>query len=917
MTRKKAYISAIIALVLISLFGNCDEKVDTEADPVFSAIPPAPSLILTTSDIVSLTSRIHEGGAAWNNIKCTNQFQTADALFCDIHTLLSKQDKLRAAIRNKSFALAFYNTGNRISALAAIYACKNAGQALFESINQLSKEYELKITGTKYEDVSVYCAKANSIKRPIYFSFFKNFILLSYNDIYIQNAIRQLKGKENIANTKPLDQIITYKDNDADANVIINYAKFYETIGTILNSNKKSITKKIGKFAEWSVLDLSAHNQSVTLTGFSSAKEKSGAYVNIFSKQDPVSNRFEDYIPSKTIQFASIGISDIEKFKSSYKQYLDLSDHKNDYDAQDNINCKKYKINFEQEIYRIIANRITEFTTDYSIATRANDNYIIAETDDEELAKKTLLGIINQFKHNNNKTDADVSATIMSQNNNRFTVYYFPIKNMFATYFGEVFGTMDYSYMTIYDSKLIFAQNVNAIKEYINSMENGKTLSNNTYYQEFKELINGKSNIFYYTDLVYNKNSIADLLNQTYKNEYTKNYEQLKNFRSTALQISRIGERYYTNIVIKHSDKVEAERLINWKTELDSNATIKPQIVKNFETGENNILVQDESRKIHLIDKNGIRLWKKQLPEIIVGKVYEVDIYHNGKIQYLFGTENFIHCIDKNGNYVDNYPLEIKGGISSEITVYDYENDGNYRIFVPCNNKRLYLYTKNGTPLNTWTPVETMDKIITPVQYLRFKDNEYLVFADNLKTYILNRKGEPKVVPTKNFPKAPKSRYYIEAADDGINHRFVTTNAAGELEYINNDGSSETKKIKSYSINHNFLIDDINGDGLNEYLFTENNTIEIFDHRFQKIGDYFTDSEITGKPIVFKFGGNNNKIGITCANTGKAYLLDCKCKPIDGFPINGITEFSITKFDKDYSLIIGNKDKYLYNYKIK
>ena len=917
MTKESAYISAIITALLLTLCGSCKEDVEAAADNVFSAIPYDPSLIITTSDIVSLSNRIKEGGAAWNDIKCTSQFQTADALFNDINTLLSKEDNLRAVIRNKSFAIAFYNMGNRISGLAAIYAGKNAGKILFESINNLSKEYDLKISGAKYEDVSIYCAKSSNLKRSIYFTFFKNFILLSYSDIYIQNSIRQLKGNESIVNIKPLNKIITYKDNDADANIIINYAKFYETIGSILNSNKKSISKKIGRFAEWSVLDVSAHNQSVTLTGFSSAKEKSGAYVNIFNKQDPVSNRFEDYIPSKTIQFASIGISDIEKFKTSYKQYLELSEHKNDYDAQDNTNCKKYKINFEQEIYKIISRRITEFTTDYSIATRANDNYIIAETDDEELAKKTLLGIVSKFQQNNHKSDSEIATAIISQNNKKYIVYYFPIKNLFATYFGEIFGTMDYSYMTIYDSKLIFAQNVNAIKEYINAMETGKTLSSNSYYQEFSELVNGKSNIFYYTDLAYNKNTIADLLNQTYKNEYVKNYQQLKNFRSTALQVSRIDERYYTNIVMKYSDVVETERLINWKTELDSTAIIKPQIVKNFETGENNILIQDESRKIHLIDKNGIRLWKKQLPEVIVGKVHEVDIYHNGKIQFMFGTENFIHCIDKNGNYVENYPLEIKGGISSEISVFDYENDGNYRIFVPCNNKKLYLYNKKGTPLNTWTPVETIEKIITPVQYLRYKDNEYLVFADNLKTYILNRKGEPKVVPTKNFPKAPKTKYYIEGSDDGVNLRFITTNAAGEIEYINNDGSSETKKIKSFSINHNFIMEDINGDGRKEYIFTENNTIEIYDDRFQKIGDYFTDGEITGNPIIFKFGGNNNKIGITCANTDKAYLLDNKCKPIDGFPINGITDISITKFGREYCLIIGNKDKYLYNYTIK
>ena len=145
-------------------------------------------------------------------------------------------------------------------------------------------------------------------------------------------------------------------------------------------------------------------------------------------------------------------------------------------------------MNLEENIYKIVYKRITEFTTDYSIAVRANDNYIIAETDDEDLAQKTILQIVNQYKQKNNKKDTEIAYSIVSQNKNKIPAYFFPIKNLFATYFGEIFGTMDYSYVAFYDSKLIFTQNLNAIKEYVNAIEGGKTLDKNSYYKEFKKL---------------------------------------------------------------------------------------------------------------------------------------------------------------------------------------------------------------------------------------------------------------------------------------------------------------------------------------------------------------------------------------------------------------------------------------------
>ena len=918
MTKLIKYITILLATIAVmsSCWGEDDEN--HSADPVFKAIPPDASFIFVANDLVSLAQKIQSDNPLWNDLKSIKQIQSADKIISDISDILAKEDKLRADIRSKKCAISFHNNGHKINAIIAMLVGKQAAQTIINTIQKITQENDTKIQFSTHEEVKIGSIPLKRKQDILYFAYYKGFMLFSYSDIHIQNAIRQLKNDNNIADLKPLNQIIALKGNDVDVNIIINYERFYEIIGPQFNSAKRSVTKRVSKFADWSVLDISAQEHSATLSGYSSAIEKSGAFINIFNGQSPVSNSFEEYIPGKTIQFASIGISDMVVFKNNYKTYLNASNKKSDYDQIDNTNRKQYKVNLEENIYQIIYKRITEFTTDYSIAVRANDNYIIAETDDEDLAKKTILQIVNQYKQKNNKKDNEIAYTIVSQNKNKIPAYFFPIKNLFATYFGEIFGTMDYSYVAFYDSKLIFTQNLNAIKEYVNAIESGKTLDNNSYYKEFKKFTNSESNIFYYTDLTYNKNSIAEILNNENKNEYLKNFGKLKNFRSAAIQVSKTNNKFYTYSVVNYSDVIEAERLIKWKTPLDSTAIIKPQIVRNFETGENNILIQDDSKKIYLINKDGKKLWKKQLPEDIVGQIYQIDYYRNGKIQYLFATETSLHCIDKNGNYVENYPIEIKEGISSEISVYDYENDGNYRIFIPCNNKKLYLYTKEGTPLDTWTPVETKEKIITQVQYLKYNDNEYLVFADNLKTYILNRRGEPRIVPTRNFPKAPKTRFYIEASGNVYNVRFVTTNSAGEIEYINMDGSSETKKIKSYSINHNFVMEDINGDGLCEYIFTDNNCLEIFNHKYEKIGDCFFDGDVSGKPIIFKFGNNSTKIGITCKDSDKAYLLNNKAQIQKDFPINGITEFSITKFGNadNFNLIIGGKDNYLYNYTI-
>lgn len=922
----KAYIAAILAAItFICAVGSCDEDTigSSKPDPIFVAIPTDAAMILVTGDIVKTVQKLKsENNIIWNDLKRIRQIAEADKIITCINDIINKDEGLRGSIRNRKFAISFHNNGHKTNAVAAILIDKKGAGSVAQSVDRICKEYKYTRKDGEYDKTKFYklIPQENGKKETIYFSYNskRNIMVFSFSEILIQNAIRQINSGKNLNDEKPLNQIITLKGNDADANLIINYPKLYTIIDSELNAVKKSATNRFAEFAQWSVLDLNVEDNSIICAGYSCIKDKAGAYVNIFNKQEPVSNNFVEYIPDKTIIYSSIGISDMTEFQNSYKTYLEQNGKKGQYDSQNNTNKKKYNINLDETIYKIFANRITEFTTDYSIAVRANDNYIITETKDKDLAEKTLRHIVEQYRKNTDKKDTDLSLTISSQANNKYTVYFFPIKNLFATYFGDMFGSMDYSYYTFFDNKIIFAQNSNAIREYVNAMELGKTLERNSYYKEFNNVVTPESNIFYYIDLAFNKSQIAELLNERNKNEYNNNYSKLKNFRSGAFQISHTGNRLYTNAVIKYYDKIESERLIKWKTPLDSNAIIKPQIVKNFENGENTIIVQDETNKLYFINKNGKTLWKKQLPEPIVGQVYEIDYYHNGKIQYLCATKSHLYCIDKNGNFVENYPIEIKEGISSEISLYDYENDGNYRIFVPCNNKKLYLYTKEGKPLDTWNPFETKEKIITPVYYLKNNETEYLVFADNLKTYILNRRGEPRIVPTKNFPKAPNTKYYLDNSGGEYNIKFITTNSAGDIEYINFDGSPGTKTIKNYSINHNFVYEDINNDGKNEYIFTDDNILEIFNSRFEKIGNFVSDGKISGKPIIFRFGGNNTKIGIVCKESRKAYLLNNDASLRQGFPIEGITDFSITRFDNSgtFNLIIGGNDNYLYNYTI-
>src|SRR5207248_1050109 len=100
-------------------------------------------------------------------------------------------------------------------------------------------------------------------------------------------------------------------------------------------------------------------------------------------------------------------------------------------------------------------------------------------------------------------------------------------------------------------------------------------------------------------------------------------------FQSFAMQISPTDDSkmFYNNIVLTQAQKAAKKEEINqlWAAKLDTSVSMEPFLVINHQTKANEIMVQDDSKNLYLIDNSGEILWKKKLTERIKGKIYQVD----------------------------------------------------------------------------------------------------------------------------------------------------------------------------------------------------------------------------------------------------------------------------------------------------
>ena len=191
-----------------------------------------------------------------------------------------------------------------------------------------------------------------------------------------------------------------------------------------------------------------------------------------------------------------------------------------------------------------------------------------------------------------------------------------------------------------------------------------------------------------------------------------------------------------------------------------------------------------------------------------------------------------------------------------------------------------------------------------------------LVFGDKTKIYILNRKGEKRINPTTNYPKANNSKIFFQPAINEHDAKFISSNPEGKIINIYLDGRATITSIKNVSENHFFEYYDINADGKKDYIFLAKNILEVYSQDKKKLFSVNFEKEITKPPIIFEFSTNNVKIGIVSQDENKIYLINNDGTIHKNFPIKASTAFSIGLLNKNnkFNIITGFKNKILYNY---
>lgn len=924
MIRKILVFGSIILLAALLIFAFLFlRRKSTSATNPLKSVPEDAALIFQINNFRDFASNLMVKNKIWQDLEFIASFDDLKREVFYIDSLAEKDPRLGEALYgNEIFISAHFIGGRKVEYLFIVSghngeADRNIIGALSNVIQQNIRQSERKYEGEQI--FKVITGQGEKREEIIYLSLVEGNLLVSRSIILIENAIRQYGLPGSITDDPEFKNIATTAGKNKDANLYIDFTKLPGLLSILANDKYASKFREYRNFAGWAEFDLNLTANLLMLNGFISGHE-TGDFIGLFENCDPVKISVDKILPASVSAFITVGGSDIQLLYNNLKAYLTGINKHTERDSRlKNIEAE-YGIRLDDRFLSIASNEITLAHGGFN--ERGMDipaRYILVKCKSQSQAEEVLDEIVATIcskKGIPKETNREIYSI---DSDTRFTLTKLPLENITGILFGDLFGLKGDYYYTILGNYVIFSDSKEAMGHFLYSNVLSKSLSTNAGFKKFSSNIDQESNFLFYTNLSRSSVVFKDYLNREILDTWEENFEKFQKIQSLGFQLTKVSNRCYGNLLVQYLDAYKGKPQTIWESLLDTSFTGKPQLVENHYTRQKEIFLQDKDNTIYLINKAGRILWKQAITEPINSEIMQLDYFKNGKLQLIFSTENFLHIIDRNGNYVERYPIRLREKASAGMALFDYEGNKDYRIFIPCIDKNVYAYSKDGSIISGWDYKGSENIVRNPVNHFRVEGKDFIVFGDELKTYILDRKGSVRIQVSKLVTKSKNNNYYLENLGTLEKSRIVTTDTSGKILSILFDGNINSMDIGDFSADHFFDFKDVNADGRKDYIILDREKLIVTDQDKSRILDFNFPNELHHRPIYFRFSYDDRKLGFVDRKDAKIYLINNNGSLYKGFPLDGITQFSIGYLEspaEEFNLIVGGSNNFLYNYSV-
>lgn len=907
---------AVVAAAFYFFFRSFKDHHDGGAGDVLNAVPQSAAAVFETTEGMEIPRRLSADNAIYAELKTTDLFFRMDALLGSLDSAIARTLELREISGRGKASLSVHDMGGGTHDYLLVFTVtQDHGQdRVAAAMRALFRPAEAPST-RQYDGLTVYQCRPRFFDQNVHYYIHDGLVGVSFSPVLIEESIRALLQAGSVMEDPDFRTVRNTRSRNAKGELYVKYDNLARVLRPFVSSEGSRAGFFGRDFAKWSALDFNTKSNAVRLNGFVLAADSSDAWLNTFRNSKPVSVDLANYMPSNTAYFVFYGFGDYAGYRARADELLRRSNRSYSVAQRKSRYEEMCRCDMEEYATGWIGSQAAMFIVE-PMSSAYDQNRIAAF---KALDGSDAMARLRELQSKLQEVSGQAGEELEYRDH---PIFRLDVGEYYGDLFAGTFSGLENPYVVRVDDVIFMAQSPNSLRVLINAIDARRTLAGDRSFRDLASELSSQTNFMIYSSLSRSPSIYENILAAEHAKTLGSHKPLLRKFQAFVYQANyHKGDLYYNQAFLRYHPGYSPETNALWEARLNAPVAYPPTFFTNHYTGNFDIVVQDSTGRLYMLNNEGSVLWDRKLSDAIRGDVHRVDVFKNDKYQMLFSTDEHLYLIDRLGRDVSGFPVKLPARATAPVAVADYDRSRDYRFFIPVEGGGILCFDNRGERVKGWE-YEPRAQVKTRIRHIRIGRKDYLfALTDRGKVLLLDRRGSPRhevEATAENFMNrrgTDEGRVSIQEGEDISSSALLYCDSLGSAYRLVFDGRLEKLPLTTDPILE-YDVQGEEGEQPGGVVILSDSRLYYFDTGANPV--FETRLEGKGYAYAKLFDLQETAVGVTRPDGDRIFLYDDRGNLRPGFPLFGATEFDVGDMDGDgyYNLVVAGRDGFVYAYTI-
>lgn len=694
----------------------------------WNLMPQSPVCILETSDLSGMYQKITQQ-AFWKNLQSVPFIAaTSDKMYQ--FQELAGQEALTHFLNNRKITTSIHFTSKENIDFVFFVPIDLTEEEIFYKnwINTLKGDPMYEFHTRMFRNVPIKEVLYKDWEGRFSYLMYKDFFIGSYSPVLIEDVVRKIDQREKaflFPQQRLLDAMaLSNTSIHENFTLYLNHQKLGDFFNLATKKEIKSFFQPLNKLATHALMNLTWAEQQPSLRGTTFASSYNQSYfLNVFHQQTPKQFSVQQYIPNNTALCYAFSYDQPALWGKAIQEYCERTTP--GFLREQELIKEEYTFNF-QDFYAQLEGEMALCILESTNAHYANKLLFLKAQD------------IHQLNHTlqefSKKTATDKGLKNIHQHHIGHLITHVSFDDFPEKVFGHLFQGFQESYFTVLGEYIVWSNHARPLKKLLDDVNTKNVWVKKSTIQ--KNIL-PVANVTFWVNIPKSWNLLYENSSQEWKYLLDTYEKQFKNFDWFSFQFTQNQESSFQS-AFNFDYRPKKPRSSSPKTTeilteqaFPTPVYTSPYLVKNHNDNSDEVLIQDYSHRLYLLNQDGKPLWKRPGGSPMRSAPTQIDYYQNGKLQYLFLQYDRVSLIDRLGRNVKGFPLYFPDDSTTleTLAVFDFEENKKYHFITSDKKGKVYMFDHDRKKVAGWRPQKLPYYLGCSAQHLKVQNQHYILLS--------------------------------------------------------------------------------------------------------------------------------------------------------------------------------------------